>query len=226
MAKDNQEEKNQKKKGDAAGDGAQKKSKKKGDEAVPKAAVPSNYMPRLLKKYREEIAPALQQKFSYSSPMQVPRLQKIVLNMGVGDARDDLKVLDAAMAELAQIAGQKPKMTRARRAVANFKIRENMPIGCCVTLRGWRMYDFLDRLINVAIPRVRDFRGLPTNSFDGRGNYNMGVREQLIFTEIDYSKVSRVRGLDITAVTSANTDAECRELLTLFGMPFRRPAKN
>lgn len=217
MAKDKEKKKPQQ-------DGESKKSKKgkKGGDEPVVPRLPEGYVPRLQTKYREEIAPALRQKFGYSTPMAVPRLQKIVINMGVGDASADAKVLDAAMAELGQIAGQKPKLTRARRAVAQFKIRDGMPIGCCVTLRGRRMYDFLDRLINVAIPRVRDFRGLPTNSFDGRGNYSMGVREHLIFTEIDYSKVSKVRGMDITAVTSAKSDAECRELLTLFGVPFRR----
>ena len=201
-----------------------KKGKKKGKKAEESkfAGIPADYVPRLKKKYQDEIAPALREKFQYKSVMQIPRIQKIVLNMGVGDASRNIKLLEEAVVEMTQIAGQKPKVSRAGRSVAQFKLREGMPIGCSVTLRGIRMWDFLDRLINVAIPRVRDFRGLPTNSFDGRGNHSMGIKEQLIFTEIEYSQVENIRGMDITTVTTAPTDAECRELLTLFGMPFRK----
>jgi large subunit ribosomal protein L5 len=205
-----------------AAKGEDPKAKKKGKDESNVAPIPKDYSPRMLKKYREEIRPALMKKFEYKSTMQVPKLQKIVLNMGVGEAVRDVKVLDQAMEEMATIAGQKPRLNRAKVSVSQFKVRLGMPIGCSVTLRGWRMYDFLDRLINAAIPRVRDFRGLPVNAFDGRGNHNMGVREQLIFTEIDYAKVTTNRGMNITMVTTANTDAECRELLTLFGMPFRK----
>jgi large subunit ribosomal protein L5 len=182
---------------------------------------PEIYEPRLRQRYREEIVPAMMKKFTYGNRMQVPRLEKIVLNMGIGEASRDIKLLDAAERELTLIAGQKPVATRARRSIAAFKIREGMPVGCFVTLRGRRMYDFLERLINVAIPRVRDFRGLPTKSLDGRGNHSMGIREHLIFTELDYNKVSTMRGMNITTVTTAKTDEEARELLRLFGMPFR-----
>lgn len=181
----------------------------------------AGYSPRLLLKYRQEVAPALREKFAYANVMQIPRLQKITLNMGVGEASRDIKELDAAEKELMIIAGQKPSVTRARRAISTFKIREGMPVGCYVTLRGARMWEFMDRLVHVALPRVRDFRGIPGKSFDGRGNYSMGVREHLIFLELDYSQISRNRGLDITFVTSAKTDAESKELLRLLGMPFR-----
>jgi large subunit ribosomal protein L5 len=154
--------------------------------------------------------------------MQVPRLEKIILNMGVGEASRNIKELDDAEVEMTLISGQKPKLTRATHSVASFKLRKGMPVGCCVTLRGWRMYDFFDRLVNVTIPRIRDFRGLSLNAFDGRGNYNMGIREQLNFIEIDYNKVVNVKGMNITTVTSARNDAECKELLALFGMPFRK----
>ncbi len=199
--------------------GKKSKDGKKKSSAV---ALPKGYVPRLLVKYREEIAPALFQTFGYKNKFQVPRLEKIVLNMGVGEGGRDIKILDAAVEELTLIAGQRPKITRATRAVAQFKTRIGMPIGCAVTLRGWRMYDFLDRLVNVAIPRMRDFRGLPQNSFDGRGNHGMGIQEHLIFMELDYDKVTATRGLNICTVTTASTDAECRELLKLFGMPFRK----
>ncbi|MBN1868260.1 50S ribosomal protein L5 [Candidatus Sumerlaeota bacterium] len=179
-------------------------------------------MPRLRKKYREEIAPAMKAKFGYSSVMQVPRIEKIVINMGVGEGTRNIAALDQAAEQLALIGGQKPKITRATRSVAQFKVRQGMPVGCCVTLRGWRMYDFLDRLINVAIPRIRDFRGLPVNAFDGRGNHSMGIREQLIFTEIEYAKVTSTQGMNVTTVTTAKSDAECKELLRLFGMPLRK----
>lgn len=183
--------------------------------------APSGYVPRLLLKYRGEVAPALREKFSYRNVMEIPRLQKITLNMGVGEASRDIKELDAAEKELTIISGQKPKTTRARKSISTFKLREGMPVGCYVTLREARMWEFMDRLVNVALPRVRDFRGIPGRSFDGRGNYSLGVREHLIFLELDYSQISRNRGLDITFVTSAKTDAEAKELLRLLGMPFR-----
>lgn len=199
-----------------------KKAKGKKEEPSEFAGIPKGYVPRLLTKYREEVAPAMMQEFGYSSPMQIPRIKKIVINMGVGEATRNIKELESAVAEMAQISGQQPKTTRATRSVAQFKVREGMPVGCCVTLRGRKMYDFLDRLINVAIPRVRDFRGLPMNAFDGRGNHSMGIREQLIFTEIDYNTVETIRGMNVTTVTSAKSDAECRRLLALFGMPFKK----
>ena len=161
-------------------------------------------------------------KFSYKNAMEVPKLEKVVINMGVGEAKENAKILDSAMADLEKIAGQKPIVTRAKNSVANFKIREGMPIGCKVTLRGERMYEFVDRLINLALPRVRDFRGVNPNAFDGRGNYALGIKEQLIFPEIEYDKVDKVRGMDIIFVTTAHTDEEARELLTLFNMPFER----
>jgi large subunit ribosomal protein L5 len=179
-------------------------------------------MARLQQHYKSEVIPALTKRFGYKNPMQVPRLEKIVINMGVGEGSRDFKVVEAAQQELALIAGQKPIITRAKKAIAAFKIRENMPIGLKVTLRGARMYEFLDRLINVAIPRVRDFRGLPPKSFDGRGSHTMGLREHLIFLELDFNKVQHTRGMDITTVTSAQTDEEARELLRLLGMPFRQ----
>lgn len=179
-------------------------------------------MPRLLDKYKEEVAPALKEKFNYKNPMQIPKLVKIVINMGVGDVKDNPKALEAAVNELAMISGQKPVVTKAKKSVSNFKIREGMNIGCKVTLRGNRMYEFADKLFNIALPRVRDFRGINPNSFDGRGNFSMGVREQLIFPEIDIDKVEKVRGMDITFVTTAKTDEEAKELLALLGMPFSR----
>lgn len=177
-------------------------------------------MPSLKEKYINEVVPALKEKFKYKSVMQIPKLEKIVLNMGVGDVKENAKALDAAASEMALIAGQKPIITKAKKSVAAFKIREGMNIGCKVTLRGDRMYEFADRLLNIALPRVRDFRGVPANSFDGRGNYSMGVKEQLIFPEIDYDKVEKIRGMDITFVTTAKTDEEAKELLKLLGMPF------
>jgi large subunit ribosomal protein L5 len=177
---------------------------------------------RLKTRYNEEIRPALMQRFGYSSVMQAPRLQKITINMGVGDGKQDSKVLDAAAEQLATIAGQKPSIRRARKSIAQFKLREGMPVGVSVTLRGDRAYEFLDRLTSVALPRVRDFRGLKPRSFDGRGNYSMGLREQIIFPEIDYDAVDAVRGLDITFTTSAQTDPEAYALLEAFGMPFSR----
>lgn len=172
--------------------------------------------------YLEKVVPAMMEKFNYKSVMQVPKLEKIVINMGVGDAVGNAKLLDNAVEELALISGQKPVITRAKKSIAGFRLREGMPIGCKVTLRGDRMYDFLDKLISVSLPRVRDFRGVSKNAFDGRGNYTLGIKEQLIFPEIDYDKVSKVRGMDIVIVTTAKTDEEGRELLTQFGMPFQK----
>ena len=177
--------------------------------------------PRLATYYQEKVRPALMQKFGYTSLMQAPRIEKIVLNMGVGDATQDTKLLDAAANELGQITGQRPAIRRAKKSIANFKLREGQAVGCAVTLRGARMWEFYDRLINVAVPRIRDFRGLSQRSFDGQGNYNMGLTEQIIFPEINYDRVSKVRGMDVTFVTSARTDEEGRELLRLMSMPFR-----
>ncbi|GAA6237849.1 MULTISPECIES: 50S ribosomal protein L5 [Apilactobacillus] len=177
---------------------------------------------RLQDKYKDEISKSLVDKFNYSSIMQAPKLDKIVLNMGVGDAVTNAKNLDEAVSELTQISGQKPLVTKAKKSIAGFRLREGMSIGAKVTLRGERMYDFLDKLVNVSLPRVRDFHGVNNRSFDGRGNYTLGVREQLIFPEINYDNVNRVRGLDIVVVTTANTDEESKELLTQFGMPFAK----
>ncbi|MES5862982.1 50S ribosomal protein L5 [Lacticaseibacillus paracasei] len=177
---------------------------------------------RLEERYSKEIAPALVSKFNYKSTMQAPKIEKIVLNMGVGDATQNAKLLDEAVDELTLISGQHPLITKAKKSIAGFRLRESMPIGAKVTLRGERMYDFLDKLINVSLPRVRDFHGISPKSFDGRGNYTLGVKEQLIFPEIDYDKVNRVRGLDVVIVTTANTDEEALELLTQVGMPFAK----
>jgi len=177
--------------------------------------------PRLARHYSEKVRPALAEKFKYKSTMQAPRFEKIVINMGVGDAIQDQKLLDAAVIELTQISGQRPAIRRARKSISNFKLREGVPIGCAVTLRGARMYEFFDRLISVAIPRIRDFRGLNPRSFDGRGNYTLGLTEHIIFPEINIEKVGKVRGMDVTIVTSARTDEEGRELLRLMNMPFR-----
>ena len=179
-------------------------------------------MARLKDYYKNDVAPALMKKFSYKSVMQIPKLDKIVINVGCGEARDNAKVLDAIVGDLAAITGQRPVVCKAKKSVANFKLREGMNIGAKVTLRGERMYEFLDRLFNVALPRVRDFRGINPNSFDGRGNYNMGLKEQLIFPEIDYDKIDKVRGMDICFVTTAKNDEEARELLSLMGAPFAR----
>ncbi|MBR5271951.1 MAG: 50S ribosomal protein L5 [Clostridia bacterium] len=179
-------------------------------------------MARLKETYKSEVAPALMKKFEYSSVMQIPKVDKVVINVGCGDARENPKVVDAIISDLAQITGQKPVTCKAKKSVANFKLREGMVIGVKVTLRGEKMYEFLDRLFNLALPRVRDFRGINPNSFDGRGNYNMGVKEQLIFPEIDYDKIDKVRGMDICIVTTANTDEEARELLTQMGAPFEK----
>ena len=177
---------------------------------------------RLKEAYKSEIAPALMKKFEYKSVMQIPKLDKIVLNVGCGEARDNSKVVDAIINDLSIITGQRPIVCRAKKSVANFKLREGMPIGVKVTLRGDKMYEFLDRFFNLALPRVRDFRGINPNSFDGRGNYAMGIKEQLIFPEIDYDKIDKVRGMDICFVTTAQNDEEARELLTLMGAPFER----
>ena len=179
-------------------------------------------MSRLKEQYESEIKDALMKKFSYKNVMQVPKLDKIVINMGVGEAKENAKILEAAMADLQAITGQKPIVTKAKNSIANFKIREGMSIGCKVTLRGEKMYEFLDRLVNLALPRVRDFRGVNPNSFDGRGNYALGIKEQIIFPEVEYDKVDKVRGMDIILVTTAKTDEEARELLAQFNMPFAR----
>jgi len=179
-------------------------------------------MSRMQVKYKEEVAPALMSKFSYKSPMQIPRLEKVVINIGLGEAKENPKAIEAACTDLAKITGQKPVVTKAKKSVANFKLRQGMNIGCKVTLRSDKMYEFVDRLFNVALPRVRDFRGINPNSFDGRGNYTMGVKEQLIFPEIEYDKIDKVRGMDIIFVTTAKTDEEAREFLTLMGAPFAK----
>jgi len=177
---------------------------------------------RLREQYQNEIASAMTSKFGYKNQMEVPKLVKIVVNMGVGEAKENQKLLDSAIADMEAITGQKAVITRAKNSVANFKIREGMGIGCKTTLRGEKMYEFLDRLVNLSLPRVRDFRGVSANSFDGRGNYALGIKEQIIFPEIEYDKVDKVRGMDIIFVTTANTDEEARELLRLFGMPFAK----
>jgi large subunit ribosomal protein L5 len=181
----------------------------------------SAYQPRLLAEYRQKVVPALRERFQYPNAMQVPRLSKIALNMGLGEAIQNQKLIEAAASQLAAISGQKPVVTRAKKAIANFKLREGLAIGCMVTLRRERMWEFLDRLINIALPRVRDFRGVPPKGFDGRGSYTMGLREQIIFPEIDYDKVEKVHGMNITIVTTAPSDEEARELLRGLGMPFR-----
>lgn len=177
---------------------------------------------RMRERFNNEVTPALMQKFNYKSVMQVPRVEKVVINMGVGEAVQNAKALDAAVEDLQKIAGQKPVVTRAKKSIAGFRLRENLPIGAKVTLRGDRMYYFLDKLFNIALPRVRDFRGVSSKSFDGRGNYTLGVKEQLIFPEIEYDKIDKIRGMDIVIVTTANTDEEARELLAELGMPFAK----
>lgn len=177
-------------------------------------------IPRLREKYDNEVVPALREKFEYKSIMEVPKLEKIVVNMGVGDAKENSKLLDAAVNDLTIIVGQKPIVTRAKKSISNFKIRQGMPIGCKVTLRGARMYEFTDKLFNVALPRVRDFKGVSNKAFDGRGNYSLGIKEQLIFPEMEYDKIEKLRGMDVIFVTTAKTDEEARELLKLLGMPF------
>ena len=177
-------------------------------------------MNRLQERYEKEVVPAMMEKFGYKNIMQVPKIEKVVINMGVGEAKDNPKVLESAVSDLQIIAGQKPVLTRAKKSVANFKIRENMALGCKVTLRKTNMYEFVDKLVSIALPRVRDFRGVSAKAFDGRGNYSLGIKEQLIFPEIEYDKIDKVRGMDIIFVTTANTDEEARELLRFLGMPF------
>ena len=179
-------------------------------------------MARLQETYAKEIAPALMKKFNYKSVMQIPKLDKVVINVGCGEARDNPKIMDAILSDLAKITGQKPIVCKAKKSVANFKLREGMPIGAKVTLRGERMYEFMDKLMNIALPRVRDFHGVSDKAFDGRGNYALGIREQLLFPEIDYDKVEKVRGMEMIFVTTAHSDEECKELLRLMGMPFTK----
>jgi len=208
--------------------GEGKKAKGKRKEAAAAAgpqigeAEPPARVPRLKEHYEKNVLPELVKRFSYRNPMQAPRLRKIVVNMGVGDALQNIKMLDTAAIELGQITGQKAAIRRAKKSIANFKLRAGQPIGCIVTLRGARMYEFYDRLVNVALPRIRDFRGVPTRSFDGRGNYTIGLTEQIIFPEINYDRVEKIRGMDVTFVTSAKTDEEGQELLRLMSMPFRQ----
>lgn len=201
--------------------GEKGKEKKKGKEAARKA-LPPDYVPRLLKYYRETTVPELTKRFSFKNIMMVPKLEKVVLNVGIGEASQNPKILDSASKELAVITGQKPAISRARKSISNFKLRKGVPIGCRVTLRRWQMYEFLDRLLNIAIPRIRDFRGLSDRSFDGRGNYTIGIKEHIIFPEIDIDKIERVHGLDITLVTTARTDEEAYALLQSLGVPFRK----
>jgi large subunit ribosomal protein L5 len=217
--------------GGAAGRGGQAPARPKGGKGAPaadpaappakRASVSGTVPPRMRERFRTAVVPALMKERGYGNPFQVPRLAKVVINMGVGEGKENAKVLDFATADLQAISGQKPIITRAKKSIANFKLRENVPIGCKVTLRGPRMYEFLDRLVNVALPRVRDFKGVPPKGFDGRGNYNMGLKEQIIFPEIVYDKVDKVRGMDITMVTTARTDEEAKALLTHLGVPFR-----
>jgi len=176
---------------------------------------------RLEERYKSEVLPALVKRFNYTNTMAAPKLRKITLNIGLGEASQNVKLLDTAAVELGLIAGQKPVITRAKKSIANFKIRKGMPIGCCVTLRGEKMYEFLDRLCSVVLPRVRDFKGLPANSFDGRGNYTIGLKDQLVFPEIDYTRVDKIKGMNVTFTTSAHSDEEARELLKMMGLPFR-----
>ena len=211
---------------------AKKGEAKKGEAkaAAPKAAapleaLPKDYVPRLRKHYDEVVKPALIKQFGYENVMQVPKITKIVLNMGIGEATQDSKLVQVAATELEKIAGQKPVVTKARKAIAQFKIRENLPVGAKVTLRKVRMYEFLDRLVNIALPRVRDFRGLTDRSFDGNGNYAFGIKEHIIFPEIDYDKIDRVWGLDVIICTSAKSDAEARALIDAFNFPFRKPVR-
>jgi large subunit ribosomal protein L5 len=233
MAKDKDKEAKPQK-GDGAprqGDGAAKPSQAQKRAAKKEAAAPAKKeaagpeLPappaRLAQFYRDKVVPELTQKFGYKSLMQVPRIKKITLNMGVGETTGDKKVLDNAVADMAKIAGQKPVVTKARKSIANFKVRANFPVGCMVTLRGARMYEFLDRLVNIAMPRIRDFRGVSNRAFDGRGNYSLGVKEQIIFPEIEYDKIDALRGMDIAINTTAKTDDEARALLAAFRFPFR-----
>jgi len=217
--------------GAAAGRGGQAPARPKGGKGAPatdapaapakRASVSGAVPPRMRERFRTAVVPAMMKERGYGNPFQVPRLAKVVINMGVGEGKENAKVLDFATADLQAISGQKPIITRAKKSIANFKLRENVPIGCKVTLRGPRMYEFLDRLVNVALPRVRDFKGVPPKGFDGRGNYNMGLKEQIIFPEIVYDKVDKVRGMDVIIVTSARTDEEAKALLGHLGVPFR-----
>ena len=191
-------------------------------QAAAPARAEGGYVPRIKSAYQKEIVRQMMERYGYKNPMAVPRLRKIVVNMGVGEASANIKILDAAVDQLAVITGQKPVIRRARKSIANFKIRKGMPIGCTVTLRGDRMYEMFDRLVTIALPRVRDFRGLPTRSFDGRGNYTVGLKDQLVFLEINYAKVDKVHGMNLTIVTTARSDEEAKNLLELLGMPFRR----
>jgi large subunit ribosomal protein L5 len=203
----------------AKGEKSVKSEEPESKQSRPRAG--SGSMSRLRERYQKEIIPTLQKEFSYTNPMAIPRLKKIVVNIGVGEATQNIKALDAASHDLGLISGQKPIVHRARKSIAAFKLRKGMSVGCSVTLRGERMYEFLDRLVNIALPRVRDFRGVPTKSFDGRGSYTMGIRDQLVFPEIDYTKVDKTRGMNVTLVTDAKTDEEARSLLRHLGMPFR-----
>lgn len=203
--------------------GGEKEAASKQKESKPAVKEDlGNYRPRLIEHYRSHVVPQLMKKFSYKSPMQVPRLNKIVVNMGLGDAVEDQKLIEHAVEDMTAITGQKPQVTRAKKSISNFKLRKSVPIGCRVTLRRWHMYEFLDRFISLAVPRIRDFRGLNDRSFDGRGNYSIGLKEQIIFPEINYDKVDKVRGMNITFVTTAPSDEEAYELLQAFGMPFRK----
>jgi large subunit ribosomal protein L5 len=208
--------------GKAKGDSRRKGGKDQAQGPAVGEAEPPARVPRLREHFEKSVLPELMKRFSYKNPMQVPRLKKIVVNMGVGDALVNIKMLDAAVAEMTTITGQKPSIRKAKKSIANFKLREGQPIGCMVTLRGPRMYEFYDRLINVALPRIRDFRGVPMKSMDGQGNYTLGVTEQIIFPEINYDRVEKIRGMDITFVTSAASDEEGQELLKLMNMPFRQ----
>jgi large subunit ribosomal protein L5 len=231
MAKDKEQAKDDKKHdakpkgGEKAPQQAKPQGKKDAQKQAPIAKDEGPKIPappaRLATFYREKVVPELTQKFGYKSPMQVPRLKKITLNMGVGETTTDKKVLDNAVADMTRIAGQKPVVTKSRKSIANFKIRANFPVGCMVTLRGARMYEFLDRLVNIAIPRIRDFRGVSNRAFDGRGNYSLGVKEQIIFPEIEYDKIDAIRGMDIAINTTAKTDDEARALLAAFRFPFK-----
>ncbi len=227
MAKEKAEEKKAPKAAKPEGGGKQQKGggkPKGGNDNTPAIKHDDRPVPpaRLHAKYKEVVIPAMMKRFNYENANQVPRIEKIAINIGVGDAASDSKLLDAAVRDLEGIAGQKPAITKAKKSISNFKLRENQPIGCRVTLRRARMYEFLDRLMTTAIPRIRDFRGIPDKSFDGRGNYTLGIREQIIFPEIDVDKVTRITGMDITFATSANTDEEALELLKAFGLPFRK----
>lgn len=221
MAEEKKDKKDKKDRQDKAVK-AEKSEKAKPDKGSDESErMEKGYVPRILKRYRDETVQALRAKFNYENPLEVPKLEKIVINMGCGDGLKDAKLLDAAVNDMTAIAGQRPVITRASRSVASFKLRKGMAVGCRVTLRGTRMYEFFDRLVNVAIPRIRDFRGLSADSFDGRGNYTFGLKEQIVFPEIEYDKVVKIRGMDISLTTTARTDEEALELLRGLGMPFR-----